>query len=148
VEENFNYHLEFINSHYCTKWHLEPIKLSDSSTFLEVARICPSILSTCGLKMQSNIFNYYEVQCCCCNGGSISYQSFDTTLVDIGSFLHLKAFIPKNFQTSKNCNDPSAMVSGRWTYIFHLFFHEIEVEKLPQWTSTHCCWDVFLDFLH
>jgi len=54
VEDNFNYHLELIKSHYCTEWHLEPIKLS--STSLEMARDCPSILSTSGLVMQVSIF--------------------------------------------------------------------------------------------
>jgi hypothetical protein len=35
---------------------LELIKISDSSTSLEVAKICPSILFASGLEMQANIF--------------------------------------------------------------------------------------------
>jgi hypothetical protein len=45
AKENFNCHLILIKFHYCIEWGLEPIKLLDSSTSLEVNMICPSILS-------------------------------------------------------------------------------------------------------
>ncbi len=54
AEANFNCHLELIRSHYRTKRHLEPVKLSSMS--FKVAKICPSILSTNGLEIQANIF--------------------------------------------------------------------------------------------
>jgi hypothetical protein len=36
-----------------------------------------------------------------------------STLVNIGSFSHLKAFIPKSFQISKYCNSSSDGVNER-----------------------------------
>ncbi len=57
VKDNFNCHMELIKSHYCNKQHLElEVELLDSSTSLEVAKICPSSLSTSGFDMQANIF--------------------------------------------------------------------------------------------
>ncbi len=36
-----------------------------------------------------------------------------STLADIGSFSHLKAFIPNFFQTNKDCSSSNARVNGR-----------------------------------
>jgi hypothetical protein len=56
AEDNFNRHLELIKSHYYIERHLEPIKLSNSNTSLEMARIFPSILFANGLEIQASIF--------------------------------------------------------------------------------------------
>ncbi len=61
----------------------------------------------------------------------------------------LKVFkIFENFQIGKDCNDANLGVSGRWTNIFHLIFHEVKIEELLQWTFAHNCWDVFPNFFH
>jgi hypothetical protein len=56
VRDNFYCHLELIKSHYYNERCLQPIKLLNSSTLLEVAKIFPWILSRSGLEMQANIF--------------------------------------------------------------------------------------------
>jgi hypothetical protein len=99
--------------------------------------------------MQSIIFKItMKSNVATANVGSTSCQSFNATLINIGGFLYLKAFICIYFQTSKNWNGANVKVNGRWMNIFHLLFHEIKVEELFQWAPKHCCWDVFPNFLH
>jgi len=45
-----------IKSHYCSKWRLQLVKSLEANTPLEVVGICPSILSTSVLNLQSNVF--------------------------------------------------------------------------------------------
>ncbi len=51
VEKNFYRHLELIKSHYCIERHLEPIRILEENSSLEVAKICPSIFSMSALDM-------------------------------------------------------------------------------------------------
>jgi hypothetical protein len=91
-----HHHLELIKSHNGTKWHLEHVKILETK-----AKNFSTILFTNVLYILSNISNYHEIQCCNNNGGSISCQSFDMAKANIGSLLHLKAFIPKKFKLTK-----------------------------------------------
>jgi hypothetical protein len=86
---------------------LEHVKISKTK-----AKNFSTILFINVLNMLSNISNYHEVQCCNNNGGSISCECFDMAKANIGSLLHLKAFIPKKIQTSKNCNNANVGISG------------------------------------
>jgi len=45
-----------IKSHYCFERHLELIKSLKANTPLEAVKICPSILSTSALDLQSSVF--------------------------------------------------------------------------------------------
>jgi hypothetical protein len=99
VKDNFSRHLVLIKSHYYIESHLELVKHSNSSTSLEVGRICPSIESANGLEIQVNIFK-------------ITMKS-NATLEYIGCFRHLEAFIFGMFLVAKDSISASAGVSGR-----------------------------------
>jgi hypothetical protein len=67
---------------------------------------------------------------------------------NFGGFSHLEAFIFRMFQVGKDNINASARVSGRWMHIFHIIFHEVKIEELPQWTPTQNYWDVFPTIFH
>jgi hypothetical protein len=111
VEEDFYCHLELNKSHYCIEQCLEPIKILEANSSLEVAKIFPSIFYMSALDMQSTIFKITMK-----SNTTITMEApfvvnpltrLWWTLVEV-SWVLRHSF----FQINRNCNNVS--VWGQW----------------------------------
>ncbi len=108
-----------IKSHYYIERCLEPIRILEANSSLEVDKICPSIFSTSALDMQSNIFKIIMK-----SNATITMEApfHVNPLTRLWRTL-VEAFrISRHsfFQTSKDCNSASVGVSGGWKNIFYV----------------------------